>query len=349
MNQWTKYRQPVLMLAAVLFIVTSPVAALAQQEEERVTLDEIVAKVNSEIITLTDLNKSLRQLRLALEQEAQDSGALEEAYLQRKKFVLRNLIQNKIMLQRAEELGITADIDLDVSAYLEEMRKESGIPSLDVLDQYFRQRGSSLAEYRQSIREQFITRSLLSQYVYSKITLLTPEVEAYYNEHKAEYTIPAQVELAEILFLTEGKDKEEVKARAEKALARLEAGENFEDVATEISEGPTASRGGKIGTFSQGSMNDALEAVVFKMQAGDHSGIIEASYGFQIVKLLNLNPSSMKPINEVRPQIADAIYQTKAEPEVKEFLEMLVDESYVFVTPQYVEEYDLSNLYEPNK
>ncbi|HON00257.1 MAG TPA: SurA N-terminal domain-containing protein, partial [Acidobacteriota bacterium] len=233
----------------------------AEKPNEPIVLDEIVAKVNSEIITLTDLKRTLRQLRLELEEQASTPEELEKLFQERKRGVLRMVIQNKVLVQKAEELGVTSDIDTDVASYLEELRKETGIPSLDVLDQYLRQRGSSLTEYRQRVREQMIAQALLQQFVYSKITLLTPEVEAYYREHLQEFTEPAKVHLAEILFLKEGKNAAEQRAKAEQALQRLEQGEAFEDVAREMSEGPTASRGGDIGEFIRGSMNPELEKV----------------------------------------------------------------------------------------
>ncbi len=315
-----------------------------QEEDQPKILDEIVAKVNNEIITLTDLNKSLKQLRVALEQEIPDAQAREPQFERQKALLLKNLIQNKVMMQKAEELGITADIDLEVSAYLEEMRKESGIPSLDVLEEYFKQRGTSLSEYRQMVKEQLITRSLVQQFVYSKITLMTTDVEAYYEEHKSEFTLPASVELSEILLLTEGKDKAAVRQKAEQILTRLENGESFGDLAREFSDGPTAARGGKIGNFNQGSMNEDLEKVVFKIDVGTHSGIIETDYGFQIVIVEARNNSAYKPMDEVRPQISDALYQKMAQPGLKEFIENLLNESYIYVAPKYAEEYNVEDL-----
>lgn len=337
------------LLASFALLVCTGGWALAQEAASPATgsprvLDEIVAKVNNDIITLTDLNRALRQLRLALEQDFRNPEELEREFGARRRNMLRTMIQNRIMIQRAEELGLTSDIDMDVSAFLEEMRKDAGIPSLDVLDNYFRQRGSSLAEYRQNVREQMITRALLQSNVYSKITLLTAEVEAFYQEHQSRFTVPAEVHLAEILFLTEGKDRGEVRAKAEGVLQRLRAGENFEELAKEFSEGPTASRGGDIGRFTRGSMNPAMEAVVFDLPSGAVSDLIESDFGFQIVRVVEQQPASVRPISEVRPQIAEALYQRKAEPEVNEYLKQLYEESYIFVAPKYAEEFDVSEF-----
>jgi len=330
----------------IALLVWGGVAAQEGDEEENEPriLDEIVAKVNTEIITLTDLNRSLDRFRSSLGNEFPDPAARAEAFEERKKDVLMDMIYNKLMLQKAEELGVASDIDVDVAAFLEERRKEAGIPSLEVLDQYLRQQGSSLDQYRRTIREQMISSSLIQQYVYSRITLLTPEVEAYYQEHLDDFRLPATVELAEILLLTEGKDKAQVRSRAEAALAELEQGEPFQQVARKYSEGPTADQGGVIGTFNRGSMNEKLEKVVFQIDVGTYSGIIENDYGFQIVKVLSREKEKVRPLDEVRPQIADALYRQKAQPEMKEFLETLVDESYIYIAPKYAEQFNVEGL-----
>jgi len=248
------------------------------------------------------------------------------------------------MLQKAQELGFDADIDVDVSAFMENMRQEMGIPSLDVLDQYLRQQGSSLQKFRQKVRDNLMTRSLIQNLVYGKITLLTPEVEAFYNENIDRFTEPSKVELAEILFLTEGKDRAAVRSRAEEVLARLEAGESFEELAKEYSEGPTASKGGVIGSFNRGTMNAALEEAAFGIEIGSTSGIVESEYGFQIIKVLNRLDEAVKPLDEVRPRISEALYQKKAQPEMEQFLKELIRDSYIYIDPKYAEKYDLEGL-----
>jgi parvulin-like peptidyl-prolyl isomerase len=144
--------------------------------------------------------------------------------------------------------------------------------------------------------------------------------------------------------LTEGKDKEAVRLKAEEAEKRLKAGEEFEAVAKEMSEGPTGARGGDIGTFRKGSMNSALEAVVFDLPVGSLSDIVETDYGFQIVRVIERSEASFKPLQDVRPQISERLYQVKSEPEVEAFLKTLFDESYIFVPPKYREQFDLTEL-----
>ncbi len=339
------------MLAAIkhrrlaLFFMGSFVwTASAVLGQNVVILDEIVAKVNNEVITLTDLQKELKLLRLQIGQEIKDQAAAEKEFEKRKKPLLRTLIDTKMMIQKAEELGITSNIDAEVTANLEETRKQAGIPSMDVFDQVLRQNGTSLAERREWIKREMIIDSLVQQFVYSKLTVLTPEIEAYYKENAAQFSEPAEVDLAEILFLTEGKDKAQVRKTAEEVLGRLKNGASFEEEAKKHSEGPTAARGGAIGNFKKGSMSPAVEEAAFALKQGEISSIIETEYGLQIIKIISKKENQAKPLAEVRPAIQRMLIYKKAEPEMKEFLDDLRAQSYIYIADKYKTEYDLTGL-----
>ncbi len=333
------YRRTALIMVGFFAWATS-----ALHGQNVTILDEIVAKVNNEVITLTDLQKELKLLRLQIGQEIKDAGAAEQEFEKRKKPLLRTLIDTKMMIQKAEELGITSNIDSEVAANLEETRKQAGIPNMEVFDQVLRQNGTSLSERREWIKREMIIDSLVQQFVYSKLTVLTPEIEAFYKENAAQFSEPAEVDLAEILFLTEGKDKAQVRKTSEEVLARLKAGASFEEEAKKHSDGPTAARGGGIGTFKKGSMAPAVEQVAFALNQGDISSIIETDYGLQIIKVVSKKENQMKPLSEVRPTIQRMLIYKKAEPEMKEFLDDLRSQSYIYIAEKYKTQYDLEGL-----
>ncbi|MCZ6876656.1 MAG: peptidylprolyl isomerase [Acidobacteria bacterium] len=329
-------------LALLVILLMGSLPALSAQEI--VLLDEIVARVNHEVITMINLNKELRILRASLVQETQNPERLEQQFQREKRALLRTMIQTKMLVQRAEEFGISSNIEGDVTNVIEEMRKGAGIPNLEILDQYLQQQGSSLEDYRDSLRQRLTIDSLLQQFVYSKLTLLTPEIEAYYQEHIEEYTEKAQVELQEILFLTEGEDKAQLRVKAEEVLAQLRAGASFEESAKQYSDGPTAARGGEIGSFKQGSMSPLIEEVAFQLKEGDISGIIETEYGLQIIKVVSHTAVRLKPVEEVRPEISRQLYEQKAQPGLRKFMDELREQSYIFISQNYREEYDLEGL-----
>ncbi len=313
------------------------------QEEERI-LDEIVAKVNQETITLTDLQDELRLLRISIRDEFTDPASRDQAFEQRKSGLLKTMIQNAVMLQKAEELGLTTDVDRSVDQAIENMRKQMGIPTLETFEQALRQRGTNLQEFRGSLRENMVIQWLIQQSVYSKLTLLTAEVEAYYNSNQDQFTEPAEVELQEIVVLNEGRDQQEARRIAEQALSRLRDGAPFEEVAREVSEGATAARGGAIGTFKTGTLAAATEDVVFELEEGEISGLIETNYGFQIAKVVKKSAPRVRPLEEVRPSVQQILYQRKADPEVKAFVDDLIRQSFIYVKPKYREQYDLDGL-----
>ena len=312
--------------------------------QEPVLLNEIVARVNEKIITFTDLKAELGRLRSSLRQENESPELLEQAFQREKSTVLRTMIQNEVFVQKAEEYGIPDSVEPDVGNILEDMRKESGIPSMEVLDQYLRQQESSLEDYRSSLKQRLIIDALLQQFVYSKLTLLTPEIEAYYQENIERYTETAEVELQEILFLREEAEEAQLRKKAQEVLAQLQTGASFEDLAKRFSAGPTASQGGGIGSFKQGSMAASIEEVAFQLEEGAVSGIIETEYGFQIIQVVSRTPVQERPLEEVRSEISMQLYQRKAQPELKKFVDELIEQSYIYVAPKYREEYDVTDL-----
>lgn len=333
-NDW-----PILFVACLIVLLIGLGSQASGQEI--VVLDEIVARINQETITMTDFEEELAKLRLSLTQEFPEATERERQFEQLKDGLLKTVIDNRMLVQRAEELGISANIDIEVDKTLEQMRQQSGIPSMEVLEQYLEEQGTSLEQYRDNLRERLIIDSMIQQFVYSKITLLTPEIEAYYRDNIAKFTEPEEVELSEILFLTEDKEKELVRKKAGEVLSKLRAGTSFEEMAEEYSEGPTASRGGRIGSFKTGSMASSLEQVAFALEEGEISGLVETDYGLQILKVIGKQPPQEKPLEEVRSEISSQLYQEKAAPELKEFMDMIREETYIHIAPKYKENYDV--------
>ena len=311
---------------------------------EPVLLDEIVARVNDQIITLRDIDRESVVIQAELRRRYENPQERNQIWLSEKKKILRQMIDTRLVLQKAEELGVAPDADVQVSTQIETLRKESGFPNLEAMEQSILQQGFSLSQLRDVLRKRYIGDQLMGSMVFSKITLLSQEIEEYYEKNLEHYSESPEVDLAEILFLTEGKQKEQVRLKAQQILVQLKAGASFNELAKEHSEGPTADKGGAIGTFKQGSMQEAQEAVVFKLQDGQFSGLIEADYGFQILKLLELKPKRQKTLEEVRADIQNQLYSQKSKPQVQKYMDTLRNESFIYVAPSYQTEYDIKDI-----
>jgi peptidyl-prolyl cis-trans isomerase SurA len=326
------------------FILTFGVLALllgsAQAADSKV-IEEIVAKVNGDIITLSDLERELKSIREQLASQYGDPAVVDREFEKVSKRALRNLIENKLMLQRAEETGLTANIDLDVAAAMENVRKESGIPDMKMFEQALQQQDLTLDEYRDSLRKRLLFDRLIGRFVQSKITVMDSEISQYYQAHRERFTKPAEVDVSEIVVLFEGRNAEEARERADAALQKLKSGTAFVDVAKEYSEGPTASKGGAVGAFKKGALAPALENAVFTLNPGEHTGVVPTDYGLVIMTVHKRTDAALVPLEEVRAELQREIYYNKMQPELGKFADSLRLQSFIFVSPKYREEYPI--------
>lgn len=304
-------------------------------------IEEVVAKVNSDVITLTDLQKELHSIREQLESQYKDPAAVDKEYVRVSKQALKNLVESKLMLQKAEEAGLAANIDVDVAATLEGIRKENNIPDMKAFEQALQQQGTTLYEFRENLRKRLLMDRLVGRFVQSRITVLDSEVTQYYQKNQDKLTKPPEVDIGEIVVLFEGKQPAGARAKAEQALAELKSGKDFAEVAKKYSEGATAAKGGGVGAFRKGMLAPALETAVFSLKPGDHTGIVETSYGLVILKLNKKIEAAPVPFDQVRGDIQRQIYYEKMQPELAKFAEQLRLQSYIYIAPKYKDQYPL--------
>lgn len=318
---------------------------LSQEPSPEVVLNEVVARVNQDIITKVDLDQDLQRLKGDLQDVANNLEELEVLFEERKKARLQEMIEMRLMLQMAAERGIdTAAINHDVDQYIQSLMDQNGIPDAKVLDQVLQQRGSNLKEYREMVQDRMIIDGLRNQTVYGRITVLTPEIQAYYQNHQEDFTLPPEVRLSEIVFLYGNKPQEIMQIMAEGVLLKLEKGEKFEDVAREYSEGDSAREGGDIGNFKVANLSEKVANIAFSLENGQHSGIIENDWGLQIIKVAQKLSKRVRPMEEVRQAIVQKVYEEKAQPEMTAFLNRLIQDSYIFVPKKYREQFDLDGF-----
>ena len=304
-------------------------------------IEEIVAKVNSDIVTLTDLQRELKSIKEQLESQYSDRAVVDREYARASKRALRNLIENKLMLQKAEETGLTANIDIDVAAAMEGVRKESGIPDMKIFEQALQQQGLTMEEYRDSLRKRLLFDRLVGRFVQSKIAVMDTEVNQFYQSNRDRYTRPPEVDLSEIVVLFEGRTADQAGERAAAALKDVQAGRDFAEVAKQYSEGPTASKGGAVGVFKKGALAPALEKAIFELKQGDVSGVVQTDYGLVIMKVHKKTEAGLVPLEQVRAEIQREIYYNKMQPELAKFADSLRLQSFIFISPKYREEYPI--------
>lgn len=305
-------------------------------------VEEIVARVNNQIITRTEYIRSKEDLKKEAQQ--QDPVNADKIVTERDKDVLRDLIDQSLLLGKGKDLGITADTE--VVKRLDEMRKDMKLDTMEELEKAAQAQGVSFEEFKQNMRNQIITQQVISREVGQKLNLGKQDIQQFYDEHKGEMEQPEQIRLSEILVSTEKKDpnnKDEAQtlqaaqAKADDLLAQIRKGASFEDVAKKNSDGPSAAQGGDLGLFKRGTLAKELEDKTFSMKAGDVSDVIRTKQGFILLKVVDHHDAGVPPLKDIESKVQDAVYMQKLQPALREYLTKLRDDAFIDIKSGYVD------------
>ena len=324
------------------FLLWLCIPSLPRSQDEPVLVDEIVARINSDIITLSALRRAQAELRQELEQQGLRGEALERAYQEASKTLLQQLIDTQLLVQRANELGIT--VETQINEFLLNWGRQQGIPPAEV-ERRLAEAGLDPDQVRQMLRLRFLREAVLAREVYSRLfqNIFDRDVEQYYEQHRAEFTEPETVRLSEIFISTQGRSREQALALVREIQEKLRAGADFGELAAQYSARPSARQKGDIGTFTLGpqrTLGDAQAKAIEGLKPGEVSAPIELPDGFQLLKVIERHEPRVRPLDaELKRQIQLRLAQQRAEVAVREYLETLRRDAYIWIAPAYREQY----------
>ena len=340
------------LLAAQTQTTTAPAPTPASTPSDTV-VEEIIARVNNSIITRADLRKAREQLYAEAHQQT-DQIAAEQDAKEHEKDLLRDLIDQQLLLQKAQELGISADTEL--VKRLDDLRKQMHADSMEDLEKAAQAQGISFEDFKQNMKNNILTQRVIGQEVGGHITVSSQEIQQYYDQHKNELQRPEQVRLSEILISTQTtpavkNDKGETQlpetpsaeviaqaqAKANEVYALLKKGGNFDELAKKYSNGPTAGIGGDLEYFKRGTLSAQLESQVFSIKAGDYTEPVRTNQGFVILKVTEHQGGGIPTLKDVEGQIQEQIYMTKMQPALRDYLSKLREEAYIDIKPGYLD------------
>jgi peptidyl-prolyl cis-trans isomerase SurA len=327
-------------IALTIAAVPTRLHAQAQTSGNGRVVEEIVARVNNEIITSSDYKKAESQLHEEVQQDCQGCtpDKLDTMYKDRQKNLLRDQIDQSLLAQRAKDLGIS--VEADVVKRLDQVRQQNNLGTMEALQSAVEGQGLSWEEYKASIRNNLLTQEVIRNEVGKRVDIGHDDIQKFYDEHKDMFNRPEQVVLADIFLSTENKKPEEVDAVRKKAddlLVKLNSGADFSELARRNSEGPTAKDGGELGAFERGQLSKQLEDEVFKMRRNDLSGVIQTKTGFEIIKVMAHYEAGLQPLEKVENEISNRLYAERMQPILRDYLAELREESYIIVKPGYVD------------
>jgi peptidyl-prolyl cis-trans isomerase SurA len=294
------------------------------------TVEDIIARVNDQIITKSDYDRALSEL----DQEARQRGETMQAMAAAHKDLLRNLIDQQLWLSKGKELDITGETEL--TKRLDDIRKQYNMESLDDLEKAAKEQGVSFEDFKANIRNQIVTQQVMRQQVGERLQFTPGEVERYYEQHKQDYMQPESERLSEILIATPADDAEKsaaAKAKADDIEARLHAGGDFVQLAKSFSEGSTAASGGDLGQYKrgQGQLPKVLEDKTFALQTGEYTDPILTRQGYIILKVVQHIPGGPRPFKDVEQDVEEAYYMSMMEPAIRNYLEMMRNDAFIWI------------------
>jgi peptidyl-prolyl cis-trans isomerase SurA len=326
---------------AMICLVAALAPGVASAQAKAAVVEEIIARVNNDIITQSDYQKADAQLHDEIAHDCQGCSPekIAEEYKGQQKDLLRGLIDQSLMVQRAKDMGIS--VETDIVKRLDDVRKQNNLNSIEDLEKAVEGSGLAWEDYKTQMRNGMLTQEVIRREVGSHINIPNEEVKQYYDAHPQEFTRPEQVEISEIFLSTEGKSPEEIESvqkKAEDLRNRVMKGDDFNEIAKRYSEGSTAKdQGGDLGTFKRGALAPQLEDVVFKMEKGQVTDVIQTKTGFEILKVEAHFQAGLQPMDKVESEIMNKLYMSKMQPTMRTYLAELREESYVMVKPGYTD------------
>jgi peptidyl-prolyl cis-trans isomerase SurA len=330
-------------------------------------VEEIIARVNNQIITRSEFERSKDQLKDEVKQ--QDPKDPDKAYAEREKDILRDLIDQQLLLDKGKDLGITGDTELIKE--LDKMRKEMKLDSMEDLEKEATKQGISWEDFKQNKRNQIITQKVIGEEVSSKLSVSKEEIQKFYDEHKSEMEQPEYIRLSEILVapkagtpsITLASDPSAAgsvppaqapvdeaakqaadaaslsaaEAKANDLLKQIHDGASFEDIAKKYSDGPSAADGGALGMFKRGQLAKQLEDETFAMKAGEVTKVTQTKQGYVILKVVDHQQAGIPPLKDALPKIQDSLFYEKMQPALRAFLTKLREEAYIKYADGYVD------------
>jgi peptidyl-prolyl cis-trans isomerase SurA len=302
-------------------------------------IDEIVAKVNGDIVSRDEIARAAREMARELEAQGASSSQIQQEVAKRQPDVLRERIDELLLAQKGKELNI--NVDPDIGKYMANLQRQANITDPEKFHDYIREKaGMSYEDFLAQTKNNFLTREVIGQEVGRRIAFTDKEIADYYEAHKQDFMRDEKVFLSEILISTQGKDPAAV-AAAEKKAKRLadeaSKGQRFADLARDNSDATTSKEGGALGGYKKGELNQQIEEAVWNLPKGAVTQPIKIATGFEIFKVEDHTKAGLEPLADAKPEIENQLYGPKMQPKVRDYLTQLRKQAFLQIKSGYVD------------
>ena len=292
-------------------------------------VERVVAKVNGEIITKTELEDELNQ-QLQLLGPASTPKDEEARFRVLREKVLEQRIDSMLILQVAAARGLQVP-----SRYFDEWKdsimKEMDIETEDEFKTQVALQGTTVEGIRKRFEEGLLVQEIRRTEVENKVSISEPEIDKRYREKIAEYTEPAKVRLREVVVRFDETTEKEAREKAEQFLQDIKQGADFSEIARMYSESSTREAGGDLGTYAEDELTEELSEIAFSLAPGEVSSVIRQESAFRILRVEDRTKAQTKSLDEVREQIGNEVYQEKMSDQMDRYLKELREQAIIVI------------------
>lgn len=289
-------------------------------------VEEIVAIVNDDVITLSQYKEqydsTVQQMRAALQGEE-----YEKQYAMLKKEMLNMMITDLLLMQQAKEKDL--NVGEQLKAAVENIKKENNIASDDDLKRGLQKQGMDYDQWIKQLEDNMLKQGVIYSEVDRSIVLDDSEIIGYYRLHPQEFTEPEEYKIRAVYLSTEGKAPAALEEKKKEIGDKVKAGEPFNVLAKDYSDGPAKESEGDLGKFKKGELDKALELAVSKLKAGETSGWVETKNGWYLLKLEEKKDSRLMTFEEVKKNVEENLFVQKKDKKLEEYIKGLKEKSYI--------------------
>lgn len=301
-----------LLFTAVLCLLMICSAAFAQKTQTN------VASVNGSMITAEEVDREFRLLEKRMAQQGRPLSGSQVDDVRNK--VLENLINLELLSQESQKQNIQIEdpaVEQQFNAFRSRFQDDAEF------EKVLSEMAFTEDEIQAKIRETLAVRKLVSLKIEKGLSVSDEELTSFYQENRSVFQQPEKVRARHILIKVDPEtDKEKARKTIEAARDRLVKGEDFAAVASEVSEGPSASKGGDLGFFGRGQMVEPFEEAAFSLETGEISPVVETQFGYHVLQVTDHEPEKTMAYDEVKGRLEEVLLREKT----KEGTDQYIDE-----------------------
>ena len=312
---------------------------LGEYRTKPVMIEEIVARVNDKILTMSELRAREAEIigNLRMNYAGED---FEERARAVKGNIVQDLVTELLLLQRAEDMGVTGQRKEEfIEDLLEEFKRNNQIKNDEELEDLLKDDELDVDTFREMLYRRRLPQYMVYEEVTSKIEITEERIRRFYDSHPEDFTTPEKVRISDIIILTgEERSLEDAAEKARDVYALLMRGGDFPELARRFSDGPTAGEGGKLGFYSHGELRPDLEEVAFSLEVGGVSEPIETEHGFHIIKVEERVEPDLIPLQKVAERIKNRLLENEFDQRLAMYIEEIEKGNRITVNEKYLRE-----------